>query len=86
MRAALAGAWWSRLATQHLVLAPGVAGESGEDVGTECGLVIVSVGQRREVEQQLAKEDLPVKKRLVRFGLESGADGVVVVVVSRRGR
>ena len=82
----MAGAWWSRLATQHLVLAPGVAGESGEDVGTEFGLVIVSVGQRREVEQQLAKEDLPVKKRLVRFGLESGADGVVVVVVSRRER
>ena len=79
-------AWWSRRATQHLVLAPGVAGESGEDVGTEFELVIVSVGQRREVEQQLAKEDLPVKKRLVRFGLESGADGVVVVVVSRRER
>ena len=79
-------AWWSRRATQHLVLAPGVAGESGEDVGTEFELVIVSVGQRKEVERQLAREDLPVKRRLVRFGLESGADGVVVVVVSRRGR
>ena len=85
-RAALAGAWWSRLATQHLVLAPGVVGESGEVVGTEFELGIVSVGQQREVERQLAREDLPGKRRLARFGLESGADGVVVVVVSRRGR
>ena len=79
-------AWWSRHATPRLVLEPGVAGESGEDVGTEFELVIVSVGQRKEVERQLAREDLPGKRRLVRFGLESGADGVVVVVVSRRGR
>ena len=55
-------------------------------MGTECGLGIVSVGQQREVERQLAREDLPGKRRLARFGLESGADGVVVVVVSRRGR
>ena len=55
-------------------------------MGTEFELGIVSVGQQREVERQLAREDLPGKRRLVRFGLESGADGVVVVVVSRRGR
>ena len=55
-------------------------------MGTEFELVIVSVGQQREVERQLAREDLPGKKRLVRFGLECGADGVGVVVVSRRGR
>ena len=55
-------------------------------MGTECGLGIVSVGQQREVERQLAREDLPGKRRLARSVLESGVDGVVVVVVSRRGR
>jgi len=79
-------AWWSRPATPRPVLEPGVVGESGEDVGTVCELVIESVALLREVEQQLAKEGLLERKRLVRFVSECGADGVDVEVVSRRGR
>ena len=79
-------AWWSRHATPRLVLEPGVAGEIGEGAGTEYELVIGSVGLLREVVQQLAKAGLPGRRRLVRFVLESGADGVDVVLVNRRGR
>ena len=82
----MAAAWWSRPATPRLVLAPGVAGESGEAVGTVYELVIGSVGQLREVVRQLARAGLPGRKRLVRFVLESGADGVDVGLVNRRGR
>jgi len=86
-RAVLAAAWWSRPATPSLVLEPGAAGESGEAVGTVFELVIGSVGQLREVvELQLARAGLPERKRLVRFVSESGADGVDVVLVSKRGR
>ena len=79
-------AWWSRPATLHLVLEPGVAGESGEAAGTACELVIGSVGLLREVVRQLAKAGLPERKRLARFVSESGVDGVDVGLVSRRDR
>ena len=79
-------AWWSRPATLHLVLEPGVAGESGEAAGTEYELVIGSVGLLREVVRQLAKVGLPERKRLARFVSESGVDGVDVGLVSRRDR
>ena len=82
----MAAAWWSRPATPRPVLEPGVAGESGEAVGTVCELVIESVARLREVEPQLAKEGLLERKKLVRYVSESGADGVDVEVVSRRGR
>ena len=85
-RAALAAAWWSRPATPRLVLEPGVAGESGEVAGTACELVIGSVGQLREVVQQLAKAGLPERKRLVRLVSESGVDGVDVGMVSKGDR
>ena len=51
-----------------------------------CELVIESVARLKEVEPQLAKEGLLERKKLVRFVSESGADGVDVEVVSRRGR
>ena len=79
-------AWWSRPATPRLVLEPGVAGESGEAAGTVCELVIESVGLLREAGRQLARAGLPERKRLVRFVLESGVDGVDVGLVNRRGR
>jgi len=85
--AVLAAAWWNRRATPSLVLEPGAAGESGEAAGTVCELVIGSVAQLREVvELQLARAGLPERKRLVRFVSGSGADGVDVVLVSKRGR
>lgn len=55
-------------------------------MGTECELVIGSVGQLREVVQQLAKAGLPERKRLVRLVSESGVDGVDVGMVSRGDR
>lgn len=79
-------AWWSRPATPRPVLEPGVAGESGEAVGTVYELAIESVGRLKGVELQLVKEGLLERKRLVRFVSESGADGVDVEMVSRRGR
>ena len=85
-RAALEAAWWNKPATPRLVLEPGAAGESGEAVGTVCELVTGSVGQLREVGRQLARAGLPGRKRLVRFVSESGADGVDVELVNRKGR
>ena len=82
----MAAAWWSRPATPHLVLAPGVAGESGQGAGTACELVIGSVGRLREAVPQLAKEGLLERKKLARFVSESGVDGVDVGLVNRRDR
>ena len=82
----MVAAWWSRPVTPSLVLGPGDAGESGEAVVMVSELAIGSVGPRREVVRQLARAGLHEMRRLVRFVSESGAGGVVVGLVSRRGR
>ena len=51
-----------------------------------CELGIGSAGPLREVVPQLAKVGLLERKRLARFVLESGADGVDVGLVNRRDR